>query len=70
MERIMNNYFVWVEITANTERILDANLFSEAMEKCAQRGIDSVVLSVKDTTGFVLYNSTTLFKTQKQFQGN
>ena len=53
----MNNYFVWVEITANTERILDANLFSEAMEKCAQRGIDSVVLSVKDTTGFVLYNS-------------
>ena len=53
----MNNYFVWVEITANTERILDANLFSEAMEKCAKAGIDSVVLSIKDTTGFVLYNS-------------
>ena len=53
----MNNYFVWVEITANTERIIDPNLFSEAMEKCAKAGIDSVVLSIKDTTGFVLYNS-------------
>ncbi len=53
----MNNYFVWVEITANTQRILDANLFSEAMRKCAERGIDSVVLSVKDTSGFAIYNS-------------
>ena len=53
----MNNYFVWVEITANTERILNADLFSEAMGKCAERGIDSVVLSVKDTSGFAIYNS-------------
>ena len=53
----MNNYFVWVEITANTERILNADSFREAMEKCAKAGIDSVILSVKDTSGFVLYKS-------------
>ena len=53
----MNNYFVWIEITANRELILDETRFSSAMEKCAWCGIDSVVLSVKDTSGFVLYNS-------------
>ena len=53
----MNNYFVWIEITANRELILDETRFSSAMEKCARCGIDSVVLSVKDTSGFVLYNS-------------
>lgn len=53
----MNNYFVWIEITANRERILNEALFSEAMEKCAKCGIDSVVLSVKDTSGFTLYPS-------------
>ena len=31
----MNNYFVWVEITANKERILNADLFADAMAKCA-----------------------------------
>ena len=54
----MNNYFVWVEITANTERIIHADRFREAMEKCASVGIDSVILSVKDTSGFVLYHSS------------
>ena len=54
----MNNYFVWVEITANTQTILDENRFREAMEKCAGIGIDSVILSIKDTSGFVLYNSS------------
>ncbi len=54
---MMNNYFVWIEITANRKRILDKALFSEAMEKCAGCGIDSVVLSVKDTSGFTLYPS-------------
>ncbi|MBE5950380.1 MAG: hypothetical protein E7260_02160 [Lachnospiraceae bacterium] len=54
----MNNYFVWVEITANTERILNADSFRDAMEKCAAAGIDSVVLSIKDTSGFVLYQSS------------
>ena len=53
----MNNYFVWIEITANKKLILDKTLFSDAMEKCAECGIDSVVLSVKDTSGFVLYSS-------------
>ena len=53
----MNNYFVWIEITANKERILNADLFADAMAKCAKTGIDSVVLSVKDTSGFVIYNS-------------
>lgn len=53
----MNNYFVWVEITANTETILDEARFMEAMKKCAETGIDSVILSVKDTSGFVLYQS-------------
>ena len=53
----MNNYFVWVEITANKERILNADLFADAMAKCAKTGIDSVVLSVKDTSGYVIYDS-------------
>lgn len=53
----MNNYFVWIEITANRERILNKALFEAAMEKCVSCGIDSVVLSVKDTSGFVLYPS-------------
>lgn len=53
----MNNYFVWIEITANSALILNEALFSGAMEKCAKCGIDSVVLSVKDTSGFVLYPS-------------
>lgn len=54
----MNNYFVWVEITANTELILNADRFREAMKKCAERGIDSVILSIKDTSGFTLYKSS------------
>ncbi len=53
----MNNYFVWIEITANSELILNKARFSDAMDKCAKCGIDSVVLSVKDTSGFVLYPS-------------
>ncbi len=54
----MNNYFVWVEITANTELILNEERFREAMKKCAASGIDSVILSIKDTSGFVLYQSS------------
>lgn len=53
----MNHYFVWVEITANRNLILDGARFSEAMERCAECGIDSVILSIKDTSGFVLYPS-------------
>lgn len=53
----MNHYFVWVEITANRSLILEKERFAKAMEQCAKCGIDSVVLSVKDTSGFVLYQS-------------
>lgn len=52
-----NHYFVWIEITANRELIWDKERFAEAMERCAECGIDSVILSVKDTSGFVLYPS-------------
>ena len=53
----MKNYFVWIEITANQDTILDKNCFTQAMRKCRGVGIDSVILSVKDTSGFVLYPS-------------
>ena len=53
----MKNYFVWIEITANQDTILDKNCFTQAMRKCRGAGIDSVILSVKDTSGFVLYPS-------------
>ena len=53
----MNNYFIWVEISANRRLIWDKERFADAMERCAACGIDSVVLSVKDTSGFVLYPS-------------
>lgn len=53
----MNNYFIWVEISANRKLILEKERFTEAMQQCAKCGIDSVILSVKDTTGFVLYPS-------------
>lgn len=53
----MNNYFIWVEISANRKLILEKERFSSAMEQCKNCGIDSVILSVKDTSGFVLYSS-------------
>lgn len=53
----MKNYYVWIEITANMDTILDKKSFTHAMEKCSKAGIDSVILSVKDTSGFVLYPS-------------
>lgn len=53
----MKNYYVWIEITANMDTILDEKCFTETMEKCKKTGIDSVILSVKDTSGFVLYPS-------------
>jgi len=51
------NYYVWIEISANMDTILDKEAFIQAMRKCSTAGIDSVILSVKDTTGFVLYPS-------------
>ena len=53
----MSHYFVWVEITANRDLILKRERFAEVMERCEKCGIDSIILSVKDTSGFVLYPS-------------
>ncbi|SHO43050.1 GNAT family N-acetyltransferase [Anaerocolumna xylanovorans] len=52
-----SNYFVWIEIEANKRTITNAACFEQAMEKCRAAGIDAVILSVKDTTGFVIYES-------------
>lgn len=52
-----SNYFVWIEIEANKRTITNSSLFDQAMEKCRVAGIGSVILSVKDTTGFAIYKS-------------
>lgn len=51
------NYFIWIEIQANKETIVDPDKFRQRMEQCQKAGIGSVILSVKDTSGFVIYNS-------------
>ncbi len=51
------NYYVWIEIEANKKTITNADKFRQAMEKCRAAGIGSVILSVKDTTGFAIYAS-------------
>lgn len=50
-------YEVWVEICANKKIILDKAAFRQTMEKCKKAGMTGIILSVKDTTGFVLYES-------------
>ncbi|NLL76218.1 MAG: family 10 glycosylhydrolase [Clostridiales bacterium] len=52
-----NNYYVWIEIQANKNLICKRDNFRNAMEKCMRSGIGSVILSVKDTTGFTLFES-------------
>lgn len=52
-----DKYYIWVEIEANKKRIINCAAFKAVLEKCAKAGIGSVILSVKDTTGFCLYNS-------------
>jgi GNAT superfamily N-acetyltransferase len=51
------NYYIWIEIEANKNTITDPLKFRQAMENCKDAGIGSVILSVKDTTGFVIYDS-------------
>lgn len=51
------NYYVWVEIEANKKKILDEKYFNSVMDKCVEAGIGSIILAVKDTTGFGIYNS-------------
>lgn len=52
-----HNYYLWVEIEANKPRLVDARRFENILSKCQDAGIGSIVLSVKDTTGFGIYNS-------------
>ncbi|MDF2611987.1 MAG: hypothetical protein K0R92_3461, partial [Lachnospiraceae bacterium] len=52
-----SNYYIWIEIQANKRTITDAEKFRQAMEKCRNAGIGAVILSVKDTLGFVIYES-------------
>lgn len=52
-----SNYYIWIEIEANKRTITDAGKFRQAMEKCRNAGIGAVILSVKDTTGFAIYES-------------
>lgn len=52
-----SNYFIWIEIEANKKTITDQQSFRQAMEKCRDAGIGAVILSVKDTSGFAIYES-------------
>lgn len=52
------DYYIWVEIEANKNRLLNENDFDQVMDKCIQAGIGSIILAVKDTRGFGIYNST------------
>lgn len=52
------NYYVWVEIEANKHRILDEDYFGSLLDRCLETGIGTVILSVKDTTGFGIYKSS------------
>lgn len=52
-----NNYSIWVEIEANKKRILNRIYFEEIMDKCVYAGIGSIILAVKDTSGFGIYDS-------------
>lgn len=54
---MLPGYSVWIEIQANKAIISDARRFREAMRHCAEAGVDSVLLSVRDTSGYVLYPS-------------
>lgn len=52
-----DNYYVWIEIQANKKIISDRDQFRSTMENCVKSGIGSVILSVKDTTGFAIFES-------------
>ena len=55
---MLPGYSVWIEIQANKATISDARKFRTAMQHCAEAGVDAVLLSVRDTSGYVLYPST------------
>lgn len=52
------NYYIWVEIEANKQRIIDEEYFKSIIKKCREAGIGSIILSAKDTTGFCIYKSS------------
>ncbi|AST56513.1 S-layer protein [Thermoanaerobacterium thermosaccharolyticum] len=54
---MIKNYYLWMEIHANKNRILNSKYFEDVLDKCVQSGISSIILSVKDTSGFCIYNS-------------
>ena len=54
---IHHNYYVWVEIEANKKRIINEAHFRRVMEHCKISGIGSIILAVKDTSGFGIYKS-------------
>ena len=51
-------YEVWIEIQANKKLILASVKSRGAMEKRKKAGMTGIILSVKDTSGFVLYKSS------------
>ncbi len=52
-----SNYYVWIEIEANKQRLLDEDYFGAVLDQCQEAGIGSVILAVKDTSGFGIYKS-------------
>ena len=54
---LSSNYYIWIEIAANKHRILDLEYFKTMLDKCVCTGIGSVIISVKDITGFTIYKS-------------
>lgn len=52
-----HEYYLWVEIEANKRRILDYSSFCQILDKCYRSGIGSLILGVKDITGFGIYQS-------------
>jgi GNAT superfamily N-acetyltransferase len=51
------NYYIWIEIQANKKTIVKEESFRKEMEHCKKAGIGAVILSVKDTSGFAVYDS-------------
>lgn len=67
----MRHYYIWVEIQANKNRILDEKVFTKKLKKCKKVGFEGIILGVKDTSGFGIYNSKIVphySKLEKEFE--
>ncbi|MGF7429485.1 alpha amylase family protein [Thermoanaerobacterium thermosaccharolyticum] len=51
------DYYLWIEIHANKNIILDNKYFEKIIDKCVKYRIGSIVLSVKDPSSFCIYKS-------------